>query len=96
MTRPMPGPPEHDLDTRDHDGSPDEWCRVCYYTHLPDCWAPPPKRLTDSECAAEYWRAAFNRCAAGHSRDLAFMADRQRHVDTWHRFAAHPHALEEA
>lgn len=51
--RPMPGPPEHVLGTRDHGGNPDECCWVCYYTHLPDHLAAPPKRLTDAECAAE-------------------------------------------
>ena len=71
------------------------------FTHLQH------KRLTDVECAAHYWM-----WAAASERVRAFIAisrkpgesvtanlDFQRAFHeqvTWHRFATHPHALEEA
>ena len=112
MTRPMPGPPEHDLDTREHDGNPAEWCTRCHLINMPDIWAPAPKRLTDAECAAEYWRALREDEWDDYLLDdgygppnidpwgkewwsCAGTANEER-LNTWHRFATHPHALEEA
>lgn len=92
MTRPMPGPPEHDFDSRDHDGDPDECCWICHYINVSDYWAAPHRRLTDAECAAEYWRAMFDaeyETPHGYERQIVI-------VRTWHRFATRPHALEEA
>ena len=98
MTRPMPGPPEHVLETRDHGGNPDECCWVCYYTHLPDHLAAPPKRLTDAECAAEFWRA-MNETNSASLNNCPECPGCQAIVDeelTWHRFAIYPHGLEVA
>ena len=97
MTRPMPGPPEDwwyctpphgepGLCTSDLD--PAEYMPFAHLQH---------KRLTDAECAAEYWRAD-----AGYERltDLdnsqAEFDERLAIADTWHRFAIYPHALEES
>ena len=98
MTHPMPGPPEHVLDTRDHGGNPAEWCWVCYYVHLSDYWAAPPKHLTDAECAAEYWRAALEATssALNNCPECPGCQSMEAEELTWHRFATHPHALEEA
>ena len=95
MSRPMPGPPEHALDTRDHGGNPDECCWVCYYVHLSDYWAAPPKRLTDAECAAEYWRAASDfRDRLRHGRAGDDLNPEWGRRLIWHRFATRPNALE--
>ena len=92
MTRPMPGPPEHDRDTRDHGGNPDECCWVCYYVHLPDPLAAPPKRLTHVECAAHYWQA---KSALGSIEAvLVSPALLKSRIRVWDRFTNTPHALE--
>ena len=58
MTRPMPGPSEHDpaafphVDPRRTDAE----CALCISEVDPAPWALS-KRLTDAEAAAEYWRA---------------------------------------
>ena len=93
MTHPMPGP--HDCTCR---YAP---CHVCADpTRVldPGCLvhgeAPEDKHLTDAECAAEYWRAeAAYWTAQAMERSphhAAFEAD------VFERFAAYPHALEEA
>ena len=55
------------------------------------------KRLTDAECAAEYWRAVathwFTALDPVGDPELAIEAAWSE-VDTWHRFATHPHASE--
>lgn len=52
------------------------------------------KRLTDAECAAEYWRAftIFNAVASGGIAGDPIAANHQ--LDVWHRFATTPHAFE--
>ena len=89
MTRPMPGPPDPDTLVQDHpyggvvatrrvteaDGVP-----VVYFAYAAD------KRLTDAECAAEYWRAGWVASLDFHDEHEADEAS------TWHRFATHPHA----
>ena len=107
MTRPMPGPPDpmpHEDSARPHDSAAAPWnyCSGCAAENrlrLAD-----PKRLTDAECAAEYWRAEGDHCLASEGYDIDwFSGDLLRDEDiacdvhaTWHRFAACPHALEEA
>ena len=93
MTRPMPGPPDpmpHEDSARPHDSAAAPWnyCSGCAAENrlrLAD-----PKRLTDAECAAEYWRAMFDaeyETPHGYERQIVI-------VRTWHRFATRPQALE--
>ena len=112
MTRPMPGPPEdcycrfgnatcQECETR---GYPYSWglCPGCELHNGRDLGAH--KRLKDAECAAEFWRAEGDHCLASEGYDIDwFSGDLLRDEDiacdvhaTWHRFAACPHALEEA
>ena len=93
MKRHMPGPPECECATSK--------TGLTVYTlrcqrHSPFSAAHlalhPPKRLTDAECAAEYWRAMFDaeyETPHGYERQIVI-------VRTLHRFATHPHALEES
>jgi len=93
MTRPMPGPPEHDVRAFPH-RSPHEAfsvipCAVCIGEMYPESFM---KRLTDAECAAEYWRAEakmlyFDPHCESEAWSAAVTEER-----TWHRFATHPHA----
>ena len=105
MTRPMPGPPE-DCYCRDGNAT----CQECETRGYPYPWGLCPgcdlhngrsdshyKRLTDAECAAEYWRAASDfrdRLRHGLAGDDLNPEWGRRLI--WHRFAAYPHALEEA
>ena len=101
MTRPMPGPPERTSHDRHSAAgfirSDCPWCS----SFRPD----ESKRLTDAECAAEYWRAEAEEAdARGRSwfyEDPATVnAERVKaslaanRARTWHRFARTPHALE--
>ena len=63
------------------------------------------KRLTDAECAAEYWMwataservRAFIAISRKPGESVTANLDFQRAFHeqvTWHRFATHPHALE--
>ena len=57
------------------------------------------KHLTDAECAAEYWRASWlfastQKPAMGYQTPGWGRINQQ--LDIWHRFATHPHALEES
>lgn len=57
------------------------------------------KRLTDAECAAEYWRASYRLARPLAANTFVATSDWVRPLqesDTWHRFAAHPHALEDS
>ena len=92
MTRPMPGPPEKYQVLRRYvlvwRGG------VEHYQHSSEIDA---KRLTDAECAAEYWRAASDfrdRLRHGLAGDDLNPEWGRRLI--WHRFATRPHALEEA
>ena len=102
MTRPMPGPP----------GGFTDYARLNYallgkkityeqYQEFGDAltraFTARPKRLTDAECAAEYWRAASDfrdRLRHGLAGDDLNPEWGRRLI--WHRFATRPHALEEA
>ena len=122
MTRPMPGPPECTCIGR---GS---GCLTCLDAIGYDLEAICPtcpvhagpsysetKRLTDAECAAEFWRAYRDNEWGGHSlpdgyglpnyypavpgRPARWILDPDMLEDclnTWRRFAATPHALEES
>ena len=92
MTRPMPGPPEKYQVLRRYvlvwRGG------VEHYQHSSEIDA---KRLTDAECAAEYWRAASDfrdRLRHGLAGDDLNPEWGRRLI--WHRFARTPHALEES
>ena len=102
MTRPMPGPP----------GGFTDRARLNYallgkqityeqYQEFGDAltraFTARPKRLTDAECAAEFWRAASDfrdRLRHGLAGDDLNPEWGRRLI--WHRFAACPHALEES
>ena len=99
MTRPMPGPP----------GGFTDRARLNYallgkqityeqYQEFGDAltraFTARPKRMTDAECAAEYWRAVANLLAAPpHSSEMLSAREKKR---VCANFATHPHALEEA
>ena len=100
MTRPMPGPPDTLPPVRDLSRPPDgpdgqfDWDTWRQWKEWDDLeWRTiQAKRLTDAECAAEYWRAMFDaeyETPHGYERQIVI-------VRTWHRFATRPHALEEA
>ena len=112
MTRPMPGPPEdcycrfgnatcQECETR---GYPYSWglCPGCELHNGRDLGAY--KRLKDAECAAETWKAHCKLMIAEHAPfemrvGLEPALPSVRYVyeaDIWHRFATHPHALEES
>lgn len=93
MTRPMPEPPEHRRNAHPHGDGSDGWCPICHHLHArrPD----GSNRLTDAECAAEYWRAEaevlyFDSHFEGEKWSAAVA--RQDVID---RFATHPHHDEE-
>ena len=110
MTRPMPGPPDwYDIDWNPTWGmvwikNDDECDETFNHAEL------DKKRLTDAECAAEYWRARSDSWAYellhlgdwfGWSDDAEVVTDPSRdEVSRWddvaHRFATRPHALEES
>ena len=50
------------------------------------------KRLTDTECAAEYWRAEHHYLRFDDGDPGQCKAVTQ--AETWHRFATQPHASE--
>ena len=62
------------------------WCLI----H--DAQIEPTKKLTDAECAAEYWRAKAD--LATIEAVLVSPAAMNARVRVWHRFATHPHASE--
>lgn len=107
MTRPMPGPP----------GGFTDRARLNYallgkqityeqYQEFGDAltraFTARPKRMTDAECAAEFWRAEGDHCLASEGYDIdwfsgGLLRDEDIACDvhaTWHRFATHPHALD--
>ena len=116
MTRPMPGPPQwyesSSLGDWDDAG---QW-RNRWDLHWEDgrtefdVLERHDKRLTDVECAAEYWRARadfwaneslclggwFGWADGAEEVEDPPLYDVDRWYDVTHRFATHPHALEEA
>lgn len=52
----------------------------------------PTKKLTDAECAAEYWRAEHHYLRFDDGDPGQYKAVTQ--AETWHRFATHRHASE--
>ena len=105
MTRPMPGPPE--CECREvpahlwttYAGAVDP---TTLFEYTPECplhgEVSSPKRLTDAECAAEFWRAMneTNSAALNHCPDCLGCQAIVNEELTWHRFATRPHALEES
>lgn len=104
MTRPMPGPPECEC----REVPAHLWTTYAgavdpntLFEYTPECplhgEVSSPKRLTDAECAAEYWRAASDfrdRLRHGLAGDDLNPEWGRRLI--WHRFATRPHALEES
>ena len=62
------------------------WCLI----H--DAQIEPTKKLTDAECAAEYWRAKAD--LATIEAVLVSPAAMNARVRVWHRFASQQHASE--
>ena len=101
MTRPMPGPPEcYDIDWHPIWGVVwvdllDEDDQIVNHSDL------DKKRMTDSECAAEYWRAEANFLLYLHGYEYEGDPVPDDHnfvkwLETCIRFDTRPHALEEA
>lgn len=97
MTRPMPGPPECDPQASPHESVPFNG------GDFPTCDRHDPKRryrkskrLTDAECAAEYWREQAEWWVGMHQKGPTAEGVDIRRAVIWERFATHPHALEEA
>ena len=108
MTRPMPEPPERTSHDRHSAAgfirSDCPWCASFR--------ADESKRLTDAECAAEYWRALRddewedydmldgygppNIDPWGKEWWARSGIANEDRLSTWRRFATRPHALEEA
>ena len=102
MTRPMPGPPEccycrfgnatcQECETR---GYPYPWglCPGCdLHNGRSDSHY---KRLTDAECAAEYWREQAEWWGGMHQKGPTAEGVDIRRAVIWERFATHPHALD--
>ena len=97
MTRHMPGPPECECATSK--------TGLTVYTlrcqrHSPFSAAHlalhPPKRLTDAECAAEYWREQAEWWVGMHQKGPTAEGVDIRRAVIWERFATRPHALEES
>ena len=70
-----------------------QWC-VIHRTQI-----EPTKKLTDAECAAEYWRAEADHTGMRNGEGVGWssaevMAALEREVEAWQRFATHPHASE--
>lgn len=101
MTRPMPGPP----------GGFTDRARLNYallgkqityeqYQEFGDAltraFTARPKRLTDAECAAEYWRVEAEILYFDPEVDHLAWSQAVSRQEIINRFAAHPHALEEA
>ena len=92
MTRPMPGPPECLPTGFPHERTAHAACLIHARSYHANS-----KRLTDAECAAEYWRAS-NMCWRTDALGLEDPAgtDLEYESYTWLAFATCPHALEEA
>lgn len=110
MTRPMPGPRECTCMSRGNScltcldaigWDPEADCPGCPVHAGPSCLEA--KRLTDVECDTE-WGAAERAAttallyhALGDKRMTAWQVERfDNAAHTWHRFATHPHALEDS
>ena len=91
MTRPMPGPPECLPTGFPHERTAHAACLIHARSYHANS-----KRLTDAECAAEFWRA-MNETNSASLNNCPECPGCQAIVDeelTWHRFAIYPHALD--
>ena len=86
MTRPMPGPPEHDPRSWPHVGAPTS-CDLCADL----CW-PADNHLTHVECAAHFWQAQS--ALGAIEAVLVSPALIKSRIRTWRRFMDTTHALE--
>ena len=89
MTRPMPGPPEKYQLLGPTIVVWEGGAGYYYHPSLTDA-----KRLTDAECAAEYWRAEAALLYFDPDAEHAKWSESVTRQDAWHRFAHTPHALE--
>lgn len=103
MTRPMPGPPGGFTDrARLNYALMDGQITYEQYREfdkaLIRAFTARPKRLTDAECAAEYWRAALETASAALTNCPECPGCQAIVTEelTWHLFATTPHALEES
>ena len=96
MTRPMPGPPEYWWYCTPPHGEPGLWtsdmdpAEYMPFTHLQH------KRLTDAECAAEYWRAEAEILYFDPEVDHLAWSQAVSRQEIINRFATRSHALEES
>ena len=96
MSRPMPGPPDwYDIDWNPLWGmvwikNGDECDETFNHAEL------DKKRLTDSECAAEYWRAEAEILYFDPEVDHLAWSQAVSRQEIINRIATRPHALEEA
>ena len=91
MTRPMPGPPEKYQLLGPMAIVWEGGNGYYYHPSLMDA-----KRLTDAECAAEYWREQAEWWGGMHQKGPTAEGVDIRRAVIWERFATRPHALEEA
>ena len=102
MTIPMPGSPECECATCEgcaeerHEGlmREGEPCPACH-VHADPSYREE-KRLTDAECAAEYWRAEAEILYFDPEVDHLAWAQAVSRQEIINRFVTHPHALEES
>ena len=96
MSRPMPGPPDwYDIDWNPLWGmvwikNGDECDETFNHAEL------DKKRLTDSECAAEYWRAEAEILYFDPEVDHLAWSQAVSRQEIINRIATRPHALEES
>lgn len=96
MTRPMPGPPEcYDIDWHPIWGVVwvdllDEGDQIVNHSDL------DKKRMTDAECAAEYWRAEAEILYFDPEVDHLAWSQAVSRQEIINRIATRPHALEES
>ena len=103
MTIPMPEPLECTCMSRGNScwtcvdtigWDPEEECPSCPVHAGPTY--NETKRLTDAECAAEYWREQAEWWGGMHQKGPTAEGVDIRRAVIWERFATRPHALEEA
>ena len=71
--------------------APDDWI-MFHKCLIHGTQIEPTKKLTDAECAAEYWRAEHHYLRFEDGDPGQYKAVTQ--AETWHRFATQQHASE--
>jgi hypothetical protein len=88
-----------------HEGCRLSFCACRCHADIEDrALREPPaadKRLSDAECAAEYWRAMYDNAETGMAEEWHMAPEIDPYwpgvdmgipEEVWHRFATHPHA----